>query len=138
VDEAALGALRDEEVGADVLLPATIGRAPGYVAALISTLRPRWVIPHHFDDFFVPIDEARRRGSDLPDLERFRDEVRAIAASLGLEVSVRVPEFFEPISLPPAAASGRTASATTDRDGGCVGRGDGNARTEVARVRWSR
>jgi len=61
---------------ADVLLPCLMGREhhAGFVHGLLEQLRPRVVIPCHFDDFFVPMERPIR---ELPgaDLEGFRQDV---------------------------------------------------------------
>jgi L-ascorbate metabolism protein UlaG (beta-lactamase superfamily) len=99
VHEPALEALRAEGVVVDVLLSATIGRDPEFVRALVQTLRPRWVVPHHFDDFFLPIEEARATRSDLADLPAFEAELHAAAAAAGIAVSYHRPELFEALTL---------------------------------------
>jgi L-ascorbate metabolism protein UlaG (beta-lactamase superfamily) len=99
-DPAALEALRAEGVRVDVLLAATQGRDPDYVRDLVRTLRPRLVVPHHFDDFLLPA-EAPGAGepSDPEDERAFEREVEAAAAALGLATAVRRPALFEAIAL---------------------------------------
>ncbi|MCK5796088.1 MAG: MBL fold metallo-hydrolase [Deltaproteobacteria bacterium] len=61
----------------DVLMPCIVGRhrRPGYTAALLSLLQPKVVVPHHYDDFFLPLGTPLR---ELPraDLAGFQREVR--------------------------------------------------------------
>jgi L-ascorbate metabolism protein UlaG (beta-lactamase superfamily) len=99
VHEPALEELRAEGVVVDVLVAATIGRGPEFTRALVEALRPRWVVPHHFDDFFLSIEEARATRSDLADLAAFEAEVHAAAAAAGIAVSYHRPELFEPLTL---------------------------------------
>jgi len=65
-------ALRDaelREVRADVVLACTIGRhtTPHFTRRLVDALRPRLVIPCHWDQFWRPIDAPPRQipGNDL-------------------------------------------------------------------------
>ena len=46
----------------DVLLPAIVARQnhPDFTRDLLQALKPRVVIPHHFDDFFAPMDHPVR------------------------------------------------------------------------------
>ncbi len=61
----------------DLLMVALIGRqqTPGFTARLLANLRPRAVIPIHFDNFFLPV-EAGLRAMRLARLEAFLQEVR--------------------------------------------------------------
>lgn len=58
----------------DVLCLCAIGRAarPGYVADAVALLRPRYVIPCHWDWFFTPFEAPPRLlpGVDLPGMVR--------------------------------------------------------------------
>lgn len=67
-----------EGLSCHVLLPCLVGRhrRAGFTAELLQALRPGVVIPHHFDDFFQPLDSDLRQ---LPkaDLAGFFDEVAA-------------------------------------------------------------
>ena len=72
--------LIDEELadlGADVLCLCAIGRRyrPGYVETALRLLRPRIVIPCHWDWFFTPY-EAHPRLLPGVDLPGFLDEIR--------------------------------------------------------------
>ena len=59
-----------EGLKADVVCLCAIGRRyrPGYVQSVVERLRPRWVIPCHWDWFFTPYDSPARLlpGVDLP------------------------------------------------------------------------
>jgi L-ascorbate metabolism protein UlaG (beta-lactamase superfamily) len=102
VDRPALAALRDRGVEVDVLLAAVTGRDPDYVPSLVGLLRPRIVVPHHFDDFFVALsDPSAGAPSDPEDLERFEAEVRAAAERFGTGTEVRRVGLFEPFELAP-------------------------------------
>lgn len=61
----------------DVLVPCLVGRhrRPGYVRELLTALRPRVVVPCHFDDFFAPLG-GRTRQLPRADLEGFVRAVR--------------------------------------------------------------
>ena len=99
-DPAALEALRAEGLRVHVLLAATQGRDPGYARDLVRTLRPRVVVPHHFDDFLEP-PESPRAGdpADPADLEAFEEELEAAAAAEGLPLLVRRLQLFEVLEL---------------------------------------
>lgn len=97
----AIEALGREGMRVDVLLPCVVGRAPDAVRVLIENLRPRLVVPHHFDDFFVGLAEADPGAPrDREDLEAFEAEVRVAAARLGLDTRLHRPVLFERIPLP--------------------------------------
>jgi L-ascorbate metabolism protein UlaG (beta-lactamase superfamily) len=65
---------------ADVLLAGIAGwrYAPGYVERLVRILRPRLIVPTHYDFFFAPLEEGVRL---LPgtSFERFLEECRRVA-----------------------------------------------------------
>lgn len=68
-------------VRVDILCLCAVGRQsrPDYVAEIISMVRPRWVIPCHWDTMFTPIDQAPDLipGVDLPG---FIDEIKEAGA----------------------------------------------------------
>jgi L-ascorbate metabolism protein UlaG (beta-lactamase superfamily) len=98
----ALEALRDEGVEIDALLAPTPGRDEGYARTLVELLRPRLVVPHHFDDFFGPVDAPRAGAPKRPeDLAAFEAEIREAAARCGRATEVRCPGLFEPLHLVP-------------------------------------
>ena len=100
VDRPALEALRDAGIDVDALLAATPGRDPDYVPSLIELLRPRIVVPHHFDDFFLPISEPTAAAATSPeDLELFAEEVRAASERFGTDTEVRRLGLFERLPL---------------------------------------
>jgi L-ascorbate metabolism protein UlaG (beta-lactamase superfamily) len=106
----ALAELEAEGVRADVLLVAIAGREDDFVPILLRTLRPHTVVPHHFDDFFVPLDDPDAAAPLRPDdLDAFEAEVASAAAELGLDVEVRRPGLLEAERYPAAAtgAGGR-------------------------------
>jgi L-ascorbate metabolism protein UlaG (beta-lactamase superfamily) len=65
-----------EGLRCDVLSPCLVGREPrpGFTRELVRGLRPRVVIPNHFDDFMRPLDEPMRELSSA-DLSGFRHEL---------------------------------------------------------------
>ena len=79
---------------ADVLLPCLMGREhhPGFVRELLDQLQPRVVIPCHFDDFFVPMEQPIR---ELPgaDLEGFRQDVLHNSVSTRLVILEKLGSF---------------------------------------------
>jgi len=84
----------------DLLLPATLGRDAEYARDLVRTLQPRLVVPHHFDDFFVPIDDPdAATPQDEASRAAFEQELRAAAAAEGLTVDVRLPALFQTITI---------------------------------------
>jgi L-ascorbate metabolism protein UlaG (beta-lactamase superfamily) len=100
----ALDALAAEGVRVDALLTSIAGRDEGFARTLLETLRPRLVVPNHFDDFFVPLsapDPGAPRDED--DLFAFEAEVREAAKELGLDVQMRRPVLFKPMEISPAA-----------------------------------
>lgn len=100
-DLAALEALRAEGVRVDVLLAATQGRDADYARDLVRTLRPRLVVPHHFDDFLLPPDApGAGEPSDPEDASAFEREVEAAAAAEGLATAVRRLALFEAVAVP--------------------------------------
>jgi L-ascorbate metabolism protein UlaG (beta-lactamase superfamily) len=62
----------------DILCLCAIGRRyrPNYVAEAIERMRPRYVVPCHWDWFFSPYRTAPRQ-LPLVDLEGFLEEIRA-------------------------------------------------------------
>jgi L-ascorbate metabolism protein UlaG (beta-lactamase superfamily) len=100
VHRPALEALAAEGITVDVLLASIVGRDEGFVRALLETLRPKLVVPNHFDDFFTPLsapDPGAPRDED--DLFAFEAEVRSVAAELGLDTKVRRPVLFQAMDL---------------------------------------
>ncbi len=85
----------------DVLLPAIAGRAEGYAELLVKHLRPRWVVPHHFDNFFVGLDDPDAGTPiDPEDLAAFEAEMQAAAEHEGIDLSIRRLSLFESWSVP--------------------------------------
>ena len=96
----AVGASAENAGPGLALLAATPGRAPDYVPSLIELLRPRIVVPHHFDDFFLPISEPTAAVATSPaDLELFAEEVRAASERFGTDTEVRRLGLFERLQL---------------------------------------
>ena len=99
----ALEALAAEGVRVDLLLAALPGRDADYAADLVRTLRPRIVVPCHFDDLFVRADvPGAGEPRDAADLDAFEAELRAAAEREGLALEVRRLRLFEALSLTPA------------------------------------
>lgn len=84
----------------DLLATSIEGRDPDFARTLVETLRPRVVVPHHFDDFFVGLDAPDADAVRNPDdLAAFIREVEDAADTLGLEVEVRPLHLFESLAL---------------------------------------
>jgi L-ascorbate metabolism protein UlaG (beta-lactamase superfamily) len=100
VDPEALAAIGAEVAPVDLLLAATRGRDADYARLLVQSLRPRLVVPHHFDDFYTSIhDPTAGAPADEEDLASFEAELHAAAKSEGVALEVRRPKLFEPIAL---------------------------------------
>ncbi len=78
-----------ESLSPDIALVPVQGRSDicHLAAQLVEYLQPRWVIPHHFDDFAPPL-------SEMVDLEPFLDEVARRCPA----VHVHVPEVGQAIT----------------------------------------
>jgi L-ascorbate metabolism protein UlaG (beta-lactamase superfamily) len=94
-----------EEIGrlaapVDVLLPASQGGDADYARDLVRTLRPRLVVPHHFDDFNVPLDDPGAGDPSDPEaLAVFERALRDAASAEGVVLELRRPKLFERIEL---------------------------------------
>jgi L-ascorbate metabolism protein UlaG (beta-lactamase superfamily) len=113
VSPAALATLGPEVAPVDLLLPASQAREPDYAARLVKALRPRLVVPHHFDDFFAPLDDAEASApQDEDDLAAFEQELRDAAQAEGITLELRRPVLFESFAVgaPPPAAPSSEAS----------------------------
>ncbi len=71
--------------GVDYFLACVSGRGftPGYFGRILPRLAPRVVVPHHYDDFFRPLD-APFRFSPNVDLADCFAEIRSVAPDLEL------------------------------------------------------
>jgi L-ascorbate metabolism protein UlaG (beta-lactamase superfamily) len=95
-EQAALEALGASAAPVDLLLPAAMGRDADYARDLVRALRPRLVVPHHFDDFHVALDDpAAAAPMDEDDLAAFEAELRRAAEAEGVPLQVRRPRLFE-------------------------------------------
>jgi len=84
----------------DLVLAASQGREASYASDLVRTLRPRLVVPQHFDDFFTPIDApAAGEPRDPDDLAAFERELADAARAQGVSLEVRRPRLFETIQV---------------------------------------
>jgi L-ascorbate metabolism protein UlaG (beta-lactamase superfamily) len=105
VHEPALEALRAEQLSVDLLLPATPGHDAAYARALVATFRPRVVVPHHFEAFYLPLsDDDAAAPRDPDDLALFESELREAAEAEGVAMQVRRLGLFESIQLGGSAA----------------------------------
>ncbi len=96
----ALEALKAEGVTVDVLLTSVVGGPEDFAERLVEALRPRVIVPQHFDDFFVPLADPN---ADAPryeeDLTAFEDAARAAAEAIGHTVEIRRPSLFGAFSF---------------------------------------
>ena len=84
----------------DLVLAATSGRDPDYARDLVRTLRPRLVVPHHFDDFTIPLDDPDAGAPrDEEDLAAFEQELRAAAAAEGIGIDFRRPKLLQVLTI---------------------------------------
>lgn len=85
-------AIRDR--GVDVLLAGISGRGftPRFTSRLVQRLAPRLVVPHHYDDFFRPLDEGLKLSTNV-NLAGWIDEVTRASR----EVEVRTLAPLEPV-----------------------------------------
>jgi L-ascorbate metabolism protein UlaG (beta-lactamase superfamily) len=105
IDPAALAALGQEVAPVDLLLAAASGREPDYAEKLVKALRPRLVLPHHFDDFSTPLDDPSAGAPlDEDDLAAFEAELLAAAEAEGLALDVRRPKLLEMLEIRAGAA----------------------------------
>jgi len=91
-----------EGLRADVVIAGIAGWrfTPRYLERLLAILRPRLVIPTHYDAFFAPLEDGVRL---LPgvDIEAFVDEVRRFAPG----VAVVAPTPFDELVIAPGASA---------------------------------
>jgi L-ascorbate metabolism protein UlaG (beta-lactamase superfamily) len=88
--------LRDRDV--DVFLCGIAGRrfTPRYLERIVGKLRPRAIVPMHYDDFFRPLDAPARFSFNV-NLTGFADEVYATSRDL----PIRVLEIGRALATPP-------------------------------------
>jgi L-ascorbate metabolism protein UlaG (beta-lactamase superfamily) len=97
---AALEKLGQAVAPVDLVLAAASGRDADYARDLVRTLHPRLVVPHHFDDFSIPIDDPTAGAPrDEADLAAFEQELRTAATAEGLPLDVRRPKLFQALTI---------------------------------------
>ncbi len=84
--------LRDRDV--DVFLCGISGRrfTPQYVERIVGKLQPRVIVPTHYDNFFLPLEDEPQFSFNV-NLTGFADEVHAATH----DVPIRVMEVGRPI-----------------------------------------
>ncbi len=96
----ALDALREEGLTVDLLLAAPLGRDEHFTRDLVAAVRPRLVVPHHYDSFFLSIDDPDAAApSDPDDLAAFEEELLQAAEDEGIALEVRRLDLFETLTL---------------------------------------
>jgi L-ascorbate metabolism protein UlaG (beta-lactamase superfamily) len=106
-DVGALERLGHAVAPVDLVLAAAAGRDADYARDLVRTLHPRLVVPHHFDDFTIPIDDPNAGAPrDEADLAAFEQELRAAASAEHLPLDVRRPKLFQVMTI---SRKGRTS-----------------------------
>ncbi|MEE8557359.1 MAG: MBL fold metallo-hydrolase [Myxococcota bacterium] len=72
--------------GVDYFLCGIAGRGftQDYAARILPRLQPRVVVPHHYDDFFRPLDAPMSFSLNV-NFGAFVDEVRAVSSEFGLQ-----------------------------------------------------
>jgi L-ascorbate metabolism protein UlaG (beta-lactamase superfamily) len=88
------GEIRDK--GVDFLLAGIAGRryTPRYVERILRALDPRVIVPHHWDDFFRPLDVITASADRAPD-SSVAGPARALAC--GFSMNVNVDAFFDEV-----------------------------------------
>jgi L-ascorbate metabolism protein UlaG (beta-lactamase superfamily) len=99
-DGPALEALKGEQLQVDLALLASQGWDAGYVEGVISTFRPRRIVPHHYESFFEPVSSPEAATpTDPAALEAFEQALREAAKAHDVDTEVRRLGLFEAISL---------------------------------------
>jgi L-ascorbate metabolism protein UlaG (beta-lactamase superfamily) len=103
----ALEGLLEPGARVDLLLAAGQGRQPELARELVTALRPRVAVAHHFDDFFRALDHAEAGApADPEDFAAFTSELRDAGRHAGIDVEVRSLALWEALSLQPAPGGG--------------------------------
>ncbi|HKE15937.1 MAG TPA: MBL fold metallo-hydrolase [Kofleriaceae bacterium] len=65
--------------GVDVLLACIAGRgfSPRFLSRVLGRLAPSWIVPHHHDDFFRPLDQPMQLSFNV-DLAGWADELHGL------------------------------------------------------------
>jgi L-ascorbate metabolism protein UlaG (beta-lactamase superfamily) len=79
----------------DFFLAGIAGRSftPRYFERILTKLKPKVVIPHHFDDFFRPLDQPTKFSLNV-NMEKFVDEVRAVST----DIEIRTLELRQEVA----------------------------------------
>jgi L-ascorbate metabolism protein UlaG (beta-lactamase superfamily) len=82
----------------DVLLLGLAGRkhTPHYLERLAGPLKPRWIVPHHYDNFFRPLRSPMKLLPGIH-LEQFFEEARTVCP----DARILMPAMFESVAFDP-------------------------------------
>ena len=78
--------------GVDVFLAGIAGRgfSVRYLARILPRLQPRFVVPHHYDNFLLPLDQPMGFSFNV-DLAGFVDEVRRVSSEFAVRTLPMAP-----------------------------------------------
>lgn len=100
VDPEALQRLHVEGGTADVAFVTLPGRDEHYLPRVIENLKPTTIIPVHYDDFSVRLEDAQGAWLDEARVGDLESEVRAAADAAGLTIQVRQIKVLEQATFP--------------------------------------
>jgi L-ascorbate metabolism protein UlaG (beta-lactamase superfamily) len=95
IEPEALKRLHVEGVTADVVFATLPGRDEHYLPRVIKNLRPAIIVPVHYDDFSVPLEQAQGAWLEEARVGDLAGEVKAAADAAGLSVEVRPMKILE-------------------------------------------
>jgi L-ascorbate metabolism protein UlaG (beta-lactamase superfamily) len=100
IDAEALQRLHDAGERADVVFATLPGRDEHYIPRIIEKLHPAQIVPVHYDDFTVPLEEAQGAWLEEARLEDLEGEVERAARAAGQNVEVKQIPIGEQIVFP--------------------------------------
>jgi L-ascorbate metabolism protein UlaG (beta-lactamase superfamily) len=100
IDAEALQRLHDAGERADVVFATLPGRDEHYIPRIIEKLHPAQIVPVHYDDFTVPLEEAQGAWLEEARLGDLEDEVKHAARAAGQSIEVKQIPVGEQIVFP--------------------------------------